>query len=397
MINFTWTDSAELFDDDCLVEKITFDNKMDFSEHLFIEGDNYPVLKFLLQKKNFSGKVNLIYIDPPYNTGKDFTYDDNFSHFQDKHSAWLSFMSRRLNCAKQLLSSSGCIFIAIDQSELYYLKLLCDQIFGEENFVNDFMWLHGKGKKDSWSRTLQQHTLCYAKNKNLLKPFKEITFSNWAKKNLDGDSRGNWFSGSISFSEKRSNPNHKNFYEIKSPSGKIWKRQWQVSKDEMETLIKENKIYWGKSPSYNQVPRVKIFNDSPTEVIPKNLIDCVESTRSAQNHVDNLLGRKNIFDNPKPVDLIEHLIRITQQSSDSIIMDFFAGSGTTFEAVCNLNKEDNGKRRCILVQKPEIIKNPVCEDSKTGFSKISEITEARCKKVSELNKTSFTTCRLIFN
>ena len=187
---------------------------------------------------NFLGKINLIYIDPPYNTGNDFAYNDNFSLQHDRHSAWLSFMKRRLELARRLLCEDGCIFIAIGQEELFVLKLLCDKIFGEENFVNDFMWLHGKGKKDTWSRTLVQHTLCYAYDKTKLKPFKEIEQTSWAKTNADNDPRGNGFSGSISFTEQRSNPNHKNFYSITSPSKKVWQRQWLVSREEMEKLIR---------------------------------------------------------------------------------------------------------------------------------------------------------------
>ncbi len=376
-IKLTWVDYPEIWDNQP-IPKLDFSPK-NFQNTLFI-GDNYPILRGLSE---IGFTVDLIYIDPPYNTGNNFIYKDDFSsRFKngsvDLHSAWLSFMERRLSLAKKLLSEKGVIFIAIDQSELYTLKLLCDQIFGEENFINDFMWLHGKGKKDSWSRTLQQHTLCYARNKKELKPFREVEFSSWATKNVDNDPRGYWFSGSISFSEARSNPKHKNFYEITSPSGKIWKRQWQVTKEEMEVLLKENKIFWGSAPAYDKVPRKKVFNETPTEVIPRNIIDMVSSTRSAQAHLDSLIGKKSSFDNPKPVDLIEHLIGITQLQSDAIILDFFAGSGTTFEAVCNLNKKDNGKRRCILVQKDE-----------NGIAKLCEL---RCKKVGEIKVLSLPSC-----
>lgn len=349
-VKLTWQDVPEK-NDSLAAPELNFNNA-DFESTLFI-GDNYPVLKGLVKS---ALKVNLIYIDPPYNTGNDFTYNDSFSS-----DAWLSFMDRRLKLASQLLRDDGCIFIAIDQSELYVLKLLCDQIFGEENFINDFMWLHGKGKKDKWSRTLQQHTLCYAKNKKQLKPFIEIEYSSWATKNADDDSRGPWFSGSVSFTEVRSNPNHHNFYTVTSPSGKVWQRQWQVSEEEMHKLIEDNRIYWGPGPAYESVPRIKVFNDTPTEVIPRNIIEDVESTRSAQNHLDKLLGEKGLFDNPKPVDLIEHLIEITQMPADAIVLDFFAGSGTTFEAVCQLNKKDSGSRRCILVQKPENGIHKICE------------------------------------
>ena len=373
-IKLSWTDFPEPYDDNSLLQQTQFEPPLKSDTHLFLEGDNYPVLKKLAD--DFTGKINLIYIDPPYNTGNDFTYNDNFAAGEDRHSAWLSFMQRRLLQACQLLADTGCIFIAIDQCELYTLKLLCDQIFGEENFVNDFMWLHGKGKKDTWSRTLQQHTLCYAKNKKKLPAFREVEETGWATKNADNDPRGNWFSGSISFTETRSNPNHKNYYSIVSPSGKVWTRQWQTDEAHMKELIADNRIFWGSAPAYDKVPRVKIFNEDTTEVIPRNIIDCTESTRAAQHHLDELLGVKGAFDNPKPVNLIKHLIQITRQPADAIILDFFAGSGTTFEAVCELNQQEDVHRRCILVQKKE----PV-QKASGSFKFISDICIARCEKV----------------
>ena len=382
-ISLSWEDFPEVFDDDSLIQRSFFepdilaDGISSLKGHLLIKGDNYPVLKKLSQKKACDGglleTVDLIYIDPPYNTGNDFTYNDDFSSGQDRHSAWLSFMQRRLTAARSLLKASGCIFIAIDQSELYPLKLLCDQIFGEENFVNDFMWLHGKGKKDRWSRTLQQHTLCYARDKKNLPAFREIEESSWATKNADNDPRGNWFSGSISFTEGRSNPNHKNYYSVVSPSGKVWTRQWQTDKASMDKLIAENRIFFGSAPAYDKVPRVKIFNGAETEVIPRNIIEGIESTRAAQNHLDKLLGIKNSFDNPKPVSLIKHLIQISRQPANALIMDFFAGSGTSLEAVTSLNAQDHGKRRCILVQKNE--------------NGIFELCKKRCEKVLEENSS----------
>ncbi len=384
-LQLTWTDYSEKYDDDSLLVKLDFEPVLPMAvggtleNHLFIEGDNYPFLKKLAG--DFAGKVNLIYIDPPYNTGNDFTYNDDFavrdsSGTSDRHSQWLSFMQRRLAAARPLLKQTGCIFIAIDQSELYTLKLLCDQIFGEENFVNDFMWLHGKGKKDTWSRTLQQHTLCYARDKSQLPAFREIQSTDWATKNADNDPRGNWFSGSISFTEKRSNPNHQNYYSITSPSGKIWTRQWQTDEVHMKELIADNRIFWGSTPKYDKVPRVKIFNNEESEVIPRNIIEPEETTRAAQHHLDELLGHPGAFDNPKPVSLIKHLIQITRQPSDAIILDFFAGSGTTFEAVCVLNAQDGGQRRCILVQKKE----PV-QKATGSFKFISDICVERCEKV----------------
>ena len=382
-LNLSWTDFPEPADSPDFLAGCNFEPPLPENfNHLLIKGDNYPVLKKLAGgAADFTEAVDIIYIDPPYNTGNDFTYNDDFavrdsSGSSDRHSQWLSFMQRRLLAARPLLKPTGCIFIAIDQSELYTLKLLCDQIFGEENFVNDFMWLHGKGKKDTWSRTLQQHTLCYARDKKKLPAFREVQSTDWATKNADNDPRGNWFSGSISFTETRSNPNHKNYYSIVSPSGKVWTRQWQTDEAHMKELIADNRIFWGSAPAYDKVPRVKIFNEDTTEVIPRNIIDCTESTRAAQHHLDELLGVKGAFDNPKPVNLIKHLIQITRQPADAIILDFFAGSGTTFEAVCELNQQEDVHRRCILVQKKE----PV-QKASGSFKFISDICIARCEKV----------------
>lgn len=351
---------------------------------LFV-GDNLEVMKNHYEQ--WSGKIDIIYIDPPYNTGNTFTYEDNFSEKGDRHTAWLSFMKERLLLAREFLKESGCIFIAIGDDELFRLKILCDEIFGEENYINNFMWLHGKGKKDSWSRTLTENNLCYGKDKRKLKSFVEVTESNWAKENADNDSRGNWFSGSISFSEKRSNKNHRNFYKIVSPSGIEWERQWLVSEDEMKKLLEDKRIYFGDAPEYKNVPREKIFNGRKTEIIPKNIIENVGSTRDAQNHLDEILGAKGVFDNPKPVGLIKHLIRITDMKNDITVMDFFAGSGTTAESVLEMNKEDGGCRKCILIQVDEKtykVKNGKevaergCEEAfAAGFRSIAEITRAR--------------------
>jgi adenine-specific DNA-methyltransferase len=219
--------------------------------------------------------------------------------------------------------------------------------------------------------------LCYAKDKTKLKSFTEVESTDWAQTNADDDPRGNWFSGSVSFTEKRSNPKHKNYYSITSPSGIVWTRQWQKSREEMDRLLAENRIYFGPAPEYNSVPRIKIFNGEQTEVIPRNIIDCVESTRKAQRHLDKLLGVKGLFDNPKPVELISHLIEITQMKADALVMDFFAGSGTTFDAVAKMNAADGGTRRCILVQSGEVV------ETNNQFRTIFDICKRRCELVAE--------------
>lgn len=320
--------------------------------NFLLEGDNLHSLKLL--EKTHKGRIDVCYLDPPYNTlNEDFAYGDKMLDENDgfKHSKWLSFMKERLQIARKLLADDGVIFISIDDNELYDLKLLCDEIFGEENFINNFMWLHGKGKKNKQSRTLQQYNLCYAKNKNLLKEWKEKSYTNYKFTNPDNDPKGPWFSGSISFAENRSNPLHENYYEIESPSGIKWKRQWQVSKSEMKDLIDSGDIYFGIAPDYDNIPRRKI-RPSIVEIIPKNILEDCGTTKSAENELFNILGAK-YFSYPKPCELIKHFLRFIDKDN-AMVLDFFAGSGTTGHAVMDLNKEDGGNRHFILCTNNEV-------------------------------------------
>ncbi len=370
-----WLDVPEAFEDDVEnklpileeVPKLAINSKDGKPTHLLIEGDNYHALTCL--NYTHKGKVDVIYIDPPYNTGSDgFKYKDKrfLKEYPDgtevpidhplRHSYWLSFMKKRLELAKDILKDAGVIFISIDDNEYAQLKLLCDEIFGEKNFIQNFMWLHGKGKKDTWSRTLQQYILCYAKDKSKLNPWIVLNSANYNYQNPDNDKRGAWFSGSISFSEERSNKKHKNYFEIKSPSGIVWKRQWQCSYEEMKDYLKQKKIFFGLAPKYDAVPRIKIFPDDISEQIPSNIIDGVGTTREAQKSLDGMFGEK-VLDYPKPVGLIRHLLDISFGSDDILVLDFFAGSGTTGEAVLELNKKDNGRRRFILITNNDEITN----------------------------------------
>ncbi len=361
----------------CKNESVNFDT----TENLYIEGDNFEVLKVL--QESYLGKVKMIYIDPPYNTGKDFVYKDNFKLSKEEyeselditdedggklvkntdtngrfHSDWLSMMYTRLIIARDLLTDDGVIFMSIDDNEVHNLRKIADEIFGEENFVQSFMWLHGKGKKDKNSRTLQQYIICFSKNKFLLSDWKVYKEKNYEFTNPDNDPIGPWFSGSISFSEERSNSNHKNFYEITSPSGVIWKRQWQCSKKEMETFIKEGRIYWGPYPKFENVPRYKIRPGDIEEIIPENILSNFGTTQSAQSYLDNLLST-NVFNYPKPINLIKHLISLSTKKKD-IILDFFSGSATTSHAIMQLNAEDGGNRKFIMVQLPEELDENRC-------------------------------------
>ena len=348
--------------------------------NIIIEGDNYHSLSAL--NYTHAGKIDIIYIDPPYNTGKkDFTYNDKYVDEEDtyRHSKWLSFMSKRLQLAKELLAKDGVIFISIDDNEFANLKILCDEIFGSSGFINNFMWLHGKGKKNKQSRTLQQYTLAYSKvPRDNLNSWSMTKMAQGTFSNPDNDPRGDWFSGSISFSEERSNKKSDKYFEIESPSGIKWKRQWMCTQEEMDEYLKDNKIYFGTAPEYSNTPRIKIFPTDTNELIPDNILDNCGTTRGAQKELDKMIGRKTNekgklvpkFDNPKPHELIEYLIKITNKKSDITILDFFAGSGTTGHAVLKLNKDEGGNRQFILCTNNE---NNIAEE--VAYPRIEKVID----------------------
>lgn len=379
----------------------------DTTGNMFIEGDNLAALKIL--HKAYYGKVKMIYIDPPYNTGNDFIYNDDFKQTRrsyeteagitddegnvvrddglrtntggHKHSNWLNMMYPRLFLARNLLRQDGVIFVSIDDNEVHNLRLMMNEIFGEENFVNQILWLHGKGKKDTWMRTTQQYILIYARNKSELPQWCDVQYAQGIFSNPDNDPRGEWFSGSISFDEKRSNKNRDTYFTIKSPSGVEWTRQWQVEKPEdMYELIRDNRIYFGPAPEYANVPRKKIFPADENEIIPSNLMDDVGTTRSAQAELDNIMNGK-FFDNPKPKRLIKKIISISADKN-SVILDFFSGSGTTAHAVAELNAEDGGNRRWICVQLPELTDDK-SEAYKAGYRTIADIARERIRRAGD--------------
>ena len=376
----------------------------DTTGNMFIEGDNLAALKIL--HKAYYGKVKMIYIDPPYNTGNDFIYNDDFKQTRrsynaeagitddegnvvrddglrtntggHKHSNWLNMMYPRLFLARNLLRQDGVIFVSIDDNEVHNLRLMMNEIFGEENFVNQILWLHGKGKKDTWMRTTQQYILVYARNKSGLPQWCDVQYAQGIFSNPDSDPRGEWFSGSISFDEKRSNKNRDTYFTIKSPSGVEWTRQWQVEKPEdMYELIRDNRIYFGPAPEYANVPRKKIFPTDENEIIPSNLMDDVGTTRSAQAKLDNIMNGK-FFDNPKPTGLIKKIISISADKN-SVILDFFSGSGTTAHAVAELNAEDGGNRKWICIQLGERT-GEKSEVFKAGYHTIADIARERIRR-----------------
>lgn len=359
-----WEDKPEDVVDRCKTElpvlvgdeTKTIEENPNGPTHILIEWDNYHALSVLAY--THEKKVDVVYIDPPYNTWKkDFIYNDRFVDKEDtfRHSKWLSFMTKRLEIAKRLLKDTGVIFISIDDNEQTQLKLLCDEIFWEDNFINNFMWLHWKWKKDKHSRTLQQYILCFCKNKNTLEPWSETKEAIYSFSNPDKDPKWDWFSGSVSFSEERSNIKNKNYYSIQSPSWIIWKRQWQIWKDEMDEYISSWDIFFWYPPEYDNVPRLKVRPWKENELIPWNILSDFSTQRDANNEVVSMWL---IFDNPKPTDLLKHILKISSKPN-SLILDFFAWSWTTWHAVLKLNKEDGGNRQFILCTNNE---NKIAEE-----------------------------------
>ncbi|MDO8728696.1 MAG: site-specific DNA-methyltransferase [bacterium] len=340
--------------------------------NLLIEGDNYHSLAVL----NFThqDKVGCIYIDPPYNTGsKDFFFNDKFIDKDDpwRHSKWLSFMEKRLLLAKNLLNKDGVMFISIDDNEFAPLKMLCDEIFGQDQ-VDVFIWRksgdgrYGKMKNTTTFRKDPEYIIvCYRDEKKLNK-IKEIPQFQNEYDNPDNDHRGPYKAGSISRREDASNPEHKNYYEVTSPSGKKVKRQFDIPKKDFIALNNDRRIYWGKNG--DAVPSIKIFIREEREITPYSVLLAKGTTTEGTEELNEILGGDFSALRPKPSLLIKTLVQLGSKT-DSIVLDFFAGSGTTGQAVMQLNKDDNGNRRFILCtnnaeinNNGEAVKHKICTD-----------------------------------
>lgn len=334
--------------------------------NLLIEGDNYHSLAVL----NFTHReaVDLIYIDPPYNTGNnDFIYNDKFVDKEDsfRHSKWLSFMEKRLKLAKNLLKPTGAIFISIDDNEQAPLKMLCDEIFDEENFVANVIWNSRKSvSSDAIISLNHNHTLVYAKDVEILReavrksnkfklPAQEEKFSN-----SDNDKRGAWVADPFEAAGVRKNLS----YAIKnSNTGEIYYpvkgRHWAVLEEEYFRLLKDNRIVFGKNGK-GKPSRKRFLRDAMEKgMTPKSIWDDVGTTTNGTQELEDILGEKK-FNNPKPVSLIKRILELTTDKN-STILDFMAGSGTTGHAVLGYNKEDGGNRQFILCTNNE---NNICTD-----------------------------------
>lgn len=380
--------------------------------HMLIEGENLEVLRVL--QKSYYGKVKMIYIDPPYNTGNDsFVYPDDYSETLDEyqkrtgekneagylnkqslwkknskesgqyHSAWLSMMYPRLYLARNLLRDDGVIFISIDDNEAANLKLLCDEIFGFENFVANFIWKKRTGSNDAANMVSldQDYVICYCKNSiNFVMSGEEKNFS--AYKNPDNDPRGDWMKDNLTCNKTASErPNL--FYPIIDPDTSIKyqcnpNRVWAYEPLKMRQLIKDGKVIFPKSesgtPGYKRHLSELRSDKNPFS----SIIDAPLNT-IATRELREVMGG-HFFDFPKSVGLIEKLIRQGASDKTSIVFDFFAGSGTTAHAVMELNTKDGGNRQCISVQMPELL-NKDSEAYKSGYRTIADITRARIDKV----------------
>ena len=341
------TEDADLF--------IDHGGQMNF----LLEGDNLAALKLL--EKTHRGNIDLIFIDPPYNTRNgDFGYDDSRVDLTDtfRHSKWVSFMSERLLVARRLLKNDGVIFIAIDDNEQAALKLLCDQLFGEENFLASIIWQHSIQPK-GYSGTFSVHhnyILSYQKTAQfVLNSLPRTDEDNKAYANPDNDPRGRWRSGDVRNALYRPNL----IYDIISPSGNVIKpcaNGWRWSKETVEEKIKSGEIIFSKDET--RIIR-KIYLDTLEGRTPETIWfgKDVGTTRSAMSEIKEIFG-SSAFGTPKPTSLIERTLRLISRT-DATVLDFFAGSGTTGHAVMKLNAEDGGTRRFILCTNNE---NGICRD-----------------------------------
>ncbi|WP_317381653.1 site-specific DNA-methyltransferase [Megasphaera stantonii] len=381
----------------------------DTTENLYIEGDNLEVLKLL--QEAYLGKVKMIYIDPPYNTGNDFIYADDFMRSQEEeneqmglfdedenrlfknmdtngrfHSDWCSMMYSRLMVARNLLADDGVIFISIDDNEQENLKKICDDVLGEKNFIAQVIWERAYAPVNLKKHFSESHDyiICYAQNIDIVK-------CNGLPRNLeadnrysnpDNDPRGVWKSDNLSVGPAI----EEKVYEIITPSGrKVLPpngRCWCYTKERFEEMVKENRIWFGKDG--NNVPSIKRFLTEVKHCVTPLTIwkySEVGHSQDAKQKLKKLFDGKSFFDYPKSVDLIKRCLQL-YSDKNSIILDFFSGSATTAHAVMQLNAEDGGHRKFIMVQLPE----PCDEKSeayKAGYKHICEIGKERIRRAGE--------------
>lgn len=388
----------------CREESVDFDN----TQNLYIEGDNLEVLKVL--RETYLGKVKMIYIDPPYNTGNDFVYNDDFAQgktefeqnsglFDEEgnqtidpmlrntesngrfHTDWLNMIYPRLKVAKDLLTDDGVIFISIDDHEVENLKKVCNEIFGDLNFVAELCWRKTFNQSNIGNiAKVKEYILLYCKSQNLLKLGRMPLSQEALKEYRYSDKKGR-------FSRTRLMHTTRGRYEysIISPNGIELSGSWMVSKERLQKMIENDEVYWAKDG--DGYPNGKVYLDMDKGQISNDFLGKdFGSNQQASLDLDKLMGGR-FFDFSKPVSLIKHFVTIGN-TDDSIILDFFSGSATTAHAVMQLNAEDGGTRKFIMVQLPELT-DEKSEAYKAGYKNICEIGKERIrragKKIKEEN------------
>ena len=379
----------------------------DNTQNLYIEGDNLEVLKLL--QRAYLGKVKMIYIDPPYNTGNDFVYDDDFAMSREEmdeamgnldeegnrlrrnldsnpryHSDWCSMIYSRLLVARTLLSNDGVIFISIDDNEVHHLRKICDEVFGASNFVAQVVWERAFSPINLMKHFSPSHDyiLCYAKDQELAvcNGIPRSAEADARYSNPDNDPRGVWSSSDISVGPAI----EENIYPITTPSGRVVEppagRSWRLSAKAFAERLRQNRIWFGSDG--DSVPRIKRFLSElrKTGITPITLWKHgdVGHSQGATQALAEMFDGKKYFDYPKPIELIKRCISL-YSSSDSLILDFFSGSATTAHAVMQLNAEDGGKRKYICVQLSEQTPEE-SEARKAGYSTICDIGKERIRR-----------------
>ena len=379
----------------------------DTTKNLYIEGDNLEVLKLL--QRSYMGKVKMIYIDPPYNTGNDFVYHDDFAMSSDDydeasgavddlgnkyvkntetsgrfHSDWCNMIYPRLMVARSLLSEDGVIFISIDDNEQEHLKNICDELFGGENYLAQVVWERAYSPINLMKHFSPSHDylLCYAKdielaNCNGIERSKE---ADERYSNPDNDPRGVWKPSDLSVGPAVA----ENVYPITTPSGRVVEppagRSWSLSRKAFRERLEDNRIWFG--PDGNSVPSMKRFLSELRKkgITPMTIWKYteVDHSQGATQKLAKLFDGKKYFDYPKPVSLIERCVQL-YSDSDSIVLDFFSGSATTAHAIMKLNAEDNGKRKFIMVQLAEETEADSAA-RKAGYNNICDIAKERIRR-----------------
>ena len=378
----------------------------DTTENLYIEGDNLEVLKLL--QESYLGKVKMIYIDPPYNTGSDFVYADDFIKEEDAqmgmydedenrlfknlntngkfHSDWCSMVYSRLMLARNLLSENGVIFASIDDNEQENLKKLCNEVFGEDNFIAQVVWERAYSPVNLKKHFSESHDyiLCYAKNiaMAVCNGLPRSSEANDRYSNPDSDPRGDWKASDLSVGPIVQSK----VYEIITPSGRRVLPPngycWRLDRKTFDNYVRDNRIWFGSDG--NNVPAIKRFLSEVKQGITPMTIwkySEVGHSQDATKRLKDLFGRSAYFDYPKPVDLIKRALQL-YSLDDSLVLDFFSGSATTAHAVMQLNAEDGGHRKFIMVQLPEKC-DEASEAYKAGYKNICEIGKERIRRAGD--------------